>query len=88
MQKEWHIVLKSGLECRWTSPLSQGGVMAHTGAIYVKGASRVVAVEWDSVFSELAIKPKFKCHQSTRSMVVALESPFTYHNQANEGSTR
>jgi hypothetical protein len=60
MQKESHIVSKSGAECKWTPPLSQVGAMVHTGAIYVRGASRVVAAEWDLGFSELAIKPKFK----------------------------
>jgi len=60
MQKESHIVSKSGAECKWTPPLSQVGAMVHTEAIYVRGASKVVAAEWDLGFSELAIKSKFK----------------------------
>jgi hypothetical protein len=47
MQKEWHIVSKSGLESRWNALPSQGRVMAHIGAIYVKGVSRVIAARWD-----------------------------------------
>ena len=47
MQKESLIVSKSGMECGWTRPPpSQGRAMAHTGAIYVRGASRVIAAEW------------------------------------------
>lgn len=60
MQKEWHIVLKSGLESRWNALPSQGRVMAHTGAIYVKGASRVIAARWDYGSSELALMLNYK----------------------------
>lgn len=43
------------------APLSQVGAMVHTGAIYVRGASRVIAAEWDLGFSKLVIKSKSKC---------------------------
>ena len=52
MQKESHIVSKSGAVCRWTSLPSQDGAMAHTGAIYVRVASRAVAAQWDDGFSK------------------------------------
>jgi hypothetical protein len=47
MQKELHIVSKSGAECRWTRPHSQVRAMAHIGVISVRDASRVIAAEWD-----------------------------------------
>ena len=43
MQKEWHIVSERDLGSRLNGLPSQGRVMAHIGAIYVKDASRVIA---------------------------------------------
>ena len=64
MQKESHIVSKSGLEWRWKSPLSQGEVMDHTEATSVKGASRVIAAKWNRGSSKIAEMSSFQCRQS------------------------
>ena len=66
MFKESLIVLKSGAECRWTFPPSQVRARVHTGAIYVRVASRVI-VEWDQGFSKLAVMSKCNYPQSIRS---------------------
>jgi len=60
MQKESLIVLKSGAEYRWTFPPSRVRARVHIGAIYIRGVNRVIIVEWDQGFSELAVVSKFK----------------------------
>jgi hypothetical protein len=69
MQKESHIVSKSGAECRWTSPHTQVGALVHTGVIYVRGASRGIAAKRRNSNS-IGIK----CRQSTKSTLIGAES--------------
>jgi hypothetical protein len=45
IQKELHIVSKSGMDCRWMSLHTRAKARVLTGLISVRGATRVIAQE-------------------------------------------
>ena len=65
-QKESLIVSRSGAGCRWRHPPFQVRAKLHTGAIYVRGASRVIVVEWDWGCDASIAMSKLECPEWER----------------------